>query len=163
MCKSRCLFELPGLSLSRTVLIGETVQIELESNPTPDLELHIAQSALLSQVGLMFSGNMSFAEHAQRNMSLVPTLCKRANYFVEHHPNPVTSGGGESWKWWIQAESRKRLVHLAWVSTLANLFIKHRGLPNSPTESGFGLSTCLLFRSRPNNTIRHVAATHAVT
>lgn len=144
-------------------MIDQFVQIELEPNPTPDLELHIAQSALLSQVGLMFSGNMSFAEHAQRNMSLVPTLCKRANYFVEHHPNHVTSGGGENWKWWIQAESRKRLVHLAWVSTLANLFMKHWGLSNSPAELGFGLSTCLLFRSRTNNTVRHVAAVHAVT
>ncbi|KAF3800930.1 hypothetical protein GCG54_00010204 [Colletotrichum gloeosporioides] len=104
-----------SVSLCDSILIGQSVQIELETNPTPDLELHVAQSALLSQVGLMFSGNMSFAEHAQRNMSLVPTLCKKANYFVEHHPNNVTSGGGGSWKWWVQAESRKRLVHLAWV------------------------------------------------
>ncbi|KAK1542182.1 hypothetical protein CPAR01_05569 [Colletotrichum paranaense] len=98
-------------------LLRRSINLCLDLDPVPDAasELCLTQAVLLGQIGLMFSGSMSFAEHAQRNMSLLATLCRRAGYFSESQslsediaPLPA------SWKRWIFAESKRRLVHLSW-------------------------------------------------
>ncbi|KAK7447234.1 hypothetical protein Landi51_07109 [Colletotrichum acutatum] len=68
-------------------LLRRSINLCLDLDPEPDAasELCLTQAVLLSQIGLMFSGSMSFAEHAQRNMSLLATLCRRAGYFSESH------------------------------------------------------------------------------
>ncbi|KAF4777518.1 hypothetical protein HER10_EVM0003024 [Colletotrichum scovillei] len=109
-------------TLSDVFLLQEflrrSINLCLDLDPEPDAasELCLTQAVLLSQIGLMFSGSMSFAEHAQRNMSLLATLCRRAGYFSETQslsedivPLPA------NWKRWICAESKRRLVHLSWL------------------------------------------------
>ncbi|OBR15198.1 C2H2 type zinc finger domain protein [Colletotrichum higginsianum IMI 349063] len=89
---------------------------ELETEPDLKSELSIAQAILLSQIGLMFSGNMSFSEHAQKSMSLLATFCRKANYFTECPPVDLSSPTRRNdWSKWIYTECKRRLVHLSWL------------------------------------------------
>ncbi|KXH54810.1 hypothetical protein CSAL01_05457 [Colletotrichum salicis] len=109
-------------TLSDSFLLQELLRrsinlcVDLDPEPDPSSELYLTQSVLLSQIGLMFSGSMSFAEHAQRNMSLLATLCRRAGFFSEAPSHSVDfTPQPANWQRWIRMESKRRLVHLSWM------------------------------------------------
>ncbi|KAK1517852.1 uncharacterized protein CCOS01_12109 [Colletotrichum costaricense] len=93
--------------------LRRSINLCLDLDPEPDAasELCLTQAVLLSQIGLMFSGSMSFAEHAQRNMSLLATLCRRAGYFSGSQSlSEDIASLPANWKRWICAESKRRLL-----------------------------------------------------
>ncbi|KAK1689437.1 fungal-specific transcription factor domain-containing protein [Colletotrichum godetiae] len=109
-------------TLSDSFLLQELLRrsinlcLDLDPEPDPSSELYLTQSVLLSQIGLMFSGSMSFAEHAQRNMSLLATLCRRAGFFSEATSHSVDfTPQPANWQKWIRVESKRRLAHLSWM------------------------------------------------
>ncbi|KPM36148.1 hypothetical protein AK830_g10424 [Neonectria ditissima] len=78
--------------------------------------LELTQSALLSQVCMMFSGDSMLTDIAHTNMAMVATLCRRADAFSETETDAgdvLLSEG--NWDQWVQAESKRRLAYCAWV------------------------------------------------
>lgn len=75
-------------------------------------EVWLAQAALLSQTGMLYTSDMRLVEHAQTNHALVATLCRRVGCFAER--NSVVEEG-ESWAAWVARESARRLAYCAWL------------------------------------------------
>ncbi|KAH6995762.1 fungal-specific transcription factor domain-containing protein [Ilyonectria sp. MPI-CAGE-AT-0026] len=95
-------------------LLRRAVQLNIEQNPTTLSSLWLAQSALLSQICMMFSGDSMLTDMAHANTAMVATLCRRANAFVETETGNLSLFEG-SWDCWVQAESKRRLAYCAWV------------------------------------------------
>lgn len=74
-------------------------------------EVWLAQAALLSQTGMLYTNDMRLVEHAQTNHALMATLCRRVGCFAE---GSVVEEE-ESWPAWVARESARRLAYCAWM------------------------------------------------
>ncbi|KAI3587201.1 fungal-specific transcription factor domain-containing protein [Fusarium oxysporum f. sp. albedinis] len=85
----------------------------------PSSHLCLAQATVLNQIGMMFSGSMEMAEHAQKNMSHVALICKKASdpsrYRSYRDPADCPRQVPEEWETWVYAESCRRLAYLSWL------------------------------------------------
>lgn len=81
-------------------------------------EVWLAQAALLSQTGMLYTSDMRLVEHAQTNHALVATLCRRVGCFAESSSSVVAhqeEEESESWAAWVARESARRLAYCAWL------------------------------------------------
>lgn len=83
-------------------------------------EVWLAQAALLSQTGMLYTSDMRLVEHAQTSHALVATLCRRIGCFAESSSSSsVVAQDGEeeeeSWAAWVARESARRLAYCAWL------------------------------------------------
>ncbi|KAH7122106.1 fungal-specific transcription factor domain-containing protein [Dactylonectria estremocensis] len=111
-----CRFSQQSWGVTRLMdnLLRRAVQLNIERNYHTSYCLWIAQSALLSQICMMWSGDTMLTDMAHANMAMVATLCRRVNAFVETDVDNI-SLVGQNWDLWVQAESKRRLAYCAWV------------------------------------------------
>ncbi|CVL03644.1 uncharacterized protein FMAN_15078 [Fusarium mangiferae] len=85
--------------------------------------LPLAQAAILSQVGMMFSRHQRFTDYAESTACLIATMCRKANSHSDFEPghsgetsslekevagNSIFNKG---WKAWVAEESTSRMVY----------------------------------------------------
>ncbi|KAF5970211.1 C2H2 type zinc finger domain-containing protein [Fusarium bulbicola] len=80
----------------------------------PPSHLSLAQATVLNQIGMMFSGSMEMAKHAQKNMSHLALLCKKASD-PSKYQSDCSRQVPEEWETWVYVESYRRLAYLAWL------------------------------------------------
>ncbi|KAF4442093.1 C2H2 type zinc finger domain [Fusarium acutatum] len=85
--------------------------------------LPLAQAAILSQVGMMFSRHQRFTDYAESTACLIATMCRKANSHADFEPrhggdtssleNEITGNSSlnKSWKAWVVEESTRRMVY----------------------------------------------------
>ncbi|KAH7156067.1 fungal-specific transcription factor domain-containing protein [Dactylonectria macrodidyma] len=111
-----CRFSQQSLGVTRLMdnLLRRAVQLNIERNFRTSSSLWLAQSALLSQICMMWSGETMLTDMAHANMAMVATLCRRGNAFVDADVGNVSLSEG-NWDCWVEAESKRRLAYCAWV------------------------------------------------
>lgn len=85
---------------------------------------------MLSQLGMMFSGDFQLTESAHAGMSLLATVCHKAGFFADislyNDCADDKAAVQRDWQTWIQCEMRRRIVFLAWVRTTSSaLYLLH--------------------------------------
>ncbi|CCT75887.1 uncharacterized protein FFUJ_11933 [Fusarium fujikuroi IMI 58289] len=85
--------------------------------------LPLAQAAILSQVGMMFSKHQKFSDYAESTACLIATMCRKANSHSDFEPRhggdtsssekeaTGNSSPNKSWKAWVAEESTSRMVY----------------------------------------------------
>lgn len=96
-----------------------------EKNYDSTYEPWFAQSGLLNQIGMQFSGDLRLTEVGQSSRSLIASLCRKVNCFRGLDRDTDLSrpdlSCSEAWKLWARKESMCRLAYTVWVSRQWNV------------------------------------------
>ncbi|KAF5695636.1 hypothetical protein FDENT_261 [Fusarium denticulatum] len=97
--------------------LRRAIRIQLERSQTSTPSIRVAQASVLNQIGMMYGGDLRFAECAQETMAQLATQCRKIASFSD---NLAKSSVGENtvsqgWQAWIRAELEIRLFYCAWL------------------------------------------------
>ncbi|KAL2848908.1 cytochrome P450 [Aspergillus pseudoustus] len=97
--------------------LRRVIYTQLERTRSGPPDICIAQAAVLNQVGMMFSGDMRFAEIAQTTMAQVVTMCRKMACYHDGPGMPVDRDSStiQSWEEWIEKESVRRFFYFSWM------------------------------------------------
>ncbi|RGP60201.1 hypothetical protein FSPOR_10790 [Fusarium sporotrichioides] len=98
-------------------LLRRTIYIQLEKSQALAPDICLAQASVLNQIGMMYGGDLRFAECAHKTMAQLATQCRKiasyGNGFVK--PSTADHAVSQDWHAWIKAELEVRLFYCAWL------------------------------------------------
>ncbi|KAF5252490.1 hypothetical protein FANTH_2384 [Fusarium anthophilum] len=91
------------------------IQLERTQNSTPTL--CVAQASILNQIGMMYGGDLRFAEYAHETMAQLATQCRKISSFSDNLAtlSVAENAASQDWQAWIRAELEVRLFYCAWL------------------------------------------------
>ncbi|TXB99789.1 hypothetical protein FocTR4_00014669 [Fusarium oxysporum f. sp. cubense] len=97
--------------------LRRAIRIQLERSQTLTPSICVAQASVLNQIGMMYGGDLRFAECAHEAMAQLATQCRKiasfsANLAKSSLAEHVVS---QDWQAWIRAQLEIRLFYCAWL------------------------------------------------
>ncbi|KAG9496469.1 hypothetical protein J7337_011245 [Fusarium musae] len=97
--------------------LRRAIRIQLERSQTSTPNICVAQASVLNQIGMMYGGDLRFAECAQETMAQLATQCRKIASFSNILGNSSVGENvvSKDWQAWIKAELEIRLFYCAWL------------------------------------------------
>ncbi|KAJ4029589.1 hypothetical protein NW761_013740 [Fusarium oxysporum] len=97
--------------------LRRAIRIQLERSQTSAPSICIAQASILNQVGMMYGGDLRFAECAHETMAQLATQCRKIASFSANlaKSSLAEHAVSQDWQAWIRAQLEIRLFYCAWL------------------------------------------------
>ncbi|RBA10221.1 hypothetical protein FPRO05_06157 [Fusarium proliferatum] len=97
--------------------LRRAIRIQLERSQTSAPSISVAQASVLNQIGMMYGGDLRFAECAHETMAQLATQCRKiASYSRNLAKSSVAEiTVSQGWQAWVRAQLEIRLFYCAWL------------------------------------------------
>ncbi|KAG7407144.1 Zinc finger protein klf1 [Fusarium oxysporum f. sp. rapae] len=97
--------------------LRRAIRIQLERSQTLAPSICVAQASVLNQIGMMYGGDLRFAECAHETMAQLATQCRKIASFSDNLAKSTVAEHAVSrdWQEWIRAQLEIRLFYCAWL------------------------------------------------
>ncbi|KAH7187443.1 hypothetical protein BKA60DRAFT_587767 [Fusarium oxysporum] len=97
--------------------LRRAIRIQLERSQTLAPSICVAQASVLNQIGMMYGGDLRFAECAHETMAQLATQCRKIASFSANlaKSSLAEHAVSQDWQGWIGAQLEIRLFYCAWL------------------------------------------------
>ncbi|KAF5570669.1 hypothetical protein FPHYL_1035 [Fusarium phyllophilum] len=97
--------------------LRRAIRIQLERSQTSTPSISVAQASVLNQIGMMYGGDLRFAERAHETMAQLATQCRKIASISDNllKSSVAEHAVSQDWQAWISLQLEVRLFYCAWL------------------------------------------------